>query len=264
MNQKLKDVFKGKVVNKALTINTGVDEFPRYVVEYLIDNYCSEETFHADMEKVVRRLKENFVHAAEAEKIRHYNRTAGGSLSLNNLTVRQTTFPLNIGGQPQVAGLQYAGGFADGYMDEIRVWTKTRTAREIQESRFCRLTGTEPGLVGYWNFDSGLVSDLTNNRQNGTLMGNAQVTPIMGADLLHAGVCGSQLGFQSDRSRFSPVQGFRLKLLGPQDRAARLEASTDLLHWEAIVGFPDLGDSIELIDSSATNFMKRFYRAVVP
>jgi len=35
MNQKLKDVFKGKVVNKALTINTGVDEFPCYVVEYL-------------------------------------------------------------------------------------------------------------------------------------------------------------------------------------------------------------------------------------
>ena len=74
MNQKLKDVFKGKVINKALTIKTGVDEFPRYVVEYLIDNYCSEETFHADMENVVRRLKENFVHGAEAEKIRHYIR----------------------------------------------------------------------------------------------------------------------------------------------------------------------------------------------
>jgi len=26
-----------------------VDEFPRYVLEYLIDNYCSEETFHEDM-----------------------------------------------------------------------------------------------------------------------------------------------------------------------------------------------------------------------
>lgn len=74
MNLKLKEVFKGKVVNKAHTINTGVDEFPRYVLEYLIDNYCSEETFHEDMEKVVRRLKENFVYGAEAEKIRHYIR----------------------------------------------------------------------------------------------------------------------------------------------------------------------------------------------
>lgn len=74
MNLKLKAVFKGKVVNKAHTINTGVDEFPRYVLEYLIDNYCSEETFHEDMEKVVRRLKETFVYGAEAEKIRHYIR----------------------------------------------------------------------------------------------------------------------------------------------------------------------------------------------
>lgn len=68
MNQKLKEVFKGKVVNKAYTINTGVDEFPRYVLEYLIDNYCSEETFYEDMERVVRRLKESFVYGAEAEK----------------------------------------------------------------------------------------------------------------------------------------------------------------------------------------------------
>jgi len=74
MNHKLKDIFAGKVVNKAHTINTGVDEFPRYVLEYLIDNYCSEETFHQDMEKVVRRLKETFVYGAEAEKIRHYIR----------------------------------------------------------------------------------------------------------------------------------------------------------------------------------------------
>jgi len=74
MNTKLKDVFQGKVVNKFHTINTGVDEFPRYVLEYLIDNYCAEETFHEDMEKVVRRLKETFVYGAEAEKIRHYIR----------------------------------------------------------------------------------------------------------------------------------------------------------------------------------------------
>src|SRR6266487_1813805 len=74
MSHKLRDVYRGKVVNKAHTLNTGVDEFPRYVLEYLIDNYCSEETFHEDMEKVVGRLKATFVHGAEAEKIRHYIR----------------------------------------------------------------------------------------------------------------------------------------------------------------------------------------------
>ena len=45
MNQRFKETFSGKVVNKRLTFNTGMDEFPRYVFEYLIDNYCQEETF---------------------------------------------------------------------------------------------------------------------------------------------------------------------------------------------------------------------------
>jgi ATP-dependent Lon protease len=36
MNERLKEVFGGKVVNKDHTINKGVDEFPRYVLEYLI------------------------------------------------------------------------------------------------------------------------------------------------------------------------------------------------------------------------------------
>lgn len=88
MNTKLKEVFKGKVVNKAHTINTGVDEFPRYVLEYLIDNYCEEETFHEDMEKVVRRLKETFVHGAEAEKIRHYIRENRRHTIIANLEAR--------------------------------------------------------------------------------------------------------------------------------------------------------------------------------
>jgi ATP-dependent Lon protease len=88
VNQKVKEVFRGKVVNKAHTINTGVDEFPRYVVEYLIDNYCSEETFAQDMERVVRRLKETFVYGAEAEKIRHYIRENRRHTIIANLEAR--------------------------------------------------------------------------------------------------------------------------------------------------------------------------------
>ena len=88
MNTKTKEVFVGKVANKAHTINTGVDEFPRYVLEYLIDNYCAEETFHEDMEKVVRRLKETFVYGAEAEKIRHYIRENRQHSVIANLEAR--------------------------------------------------------------------------------------------------------------------------------------------------------------------------------
>ena len=88
MNLKLKEIFRGKVVNKAHTINTGVDEFPRYVLEYLIDNYCSEETFRQDMERVVRRLKESYVYGAEAEKIRHYIRENRHHTIIANLETR--------------------------------------------------------------------------------------------------------------------------------------------------------------------------------
>lgn len=85
---KLKDIFPGKVVNKRLTINTGVDEFPRYVVEYLIDNYCSEDTFADDIQQVVKRLRENFVHGAETEKIRHTIRESRNHSIIASLEVR--------------------------------------------------------------------------------------------------------------------------------------------------------------------------------
>src|SRR5882724_7103834 len=88
MNEKLKRIFRGKVVNKRLTVNTGVDEFPRYVVEYLIDNYCTEENFQEDLRQVVRRLRENFVHGAEAEKIRHMIRETRNHAIIANLEAR--------------------------------------------------------------------------------------------------------------------------------------------------------------------------------
>jgi ATP-dependent Lon protease len=88
VNTQLRAIFRGKVVNKAHTLNTGVDEFPRYVVEYLIDNYCSEDTFDQDMEKVVRRLREAYVYGAEAEKIRSHIRETRQHSLIANLEVR--------------------------------------------------------------------------------------------------------------------------------------------------------------------------------
>lgn len=88
MDTKLRDAFKGKVVNKKLTLNTGVDEFPRYVLEYLIDNYCSEETFAEDMAKVIGRLQGNFVYGAEAEKVRFRIRETRDHTVIASMEVR--------------------------------------------------------------------------------------------------------------------------------------------------------------------------------
>lgn len=65
-----------------------------------------------------------------------------------------------------------------GQMDEIRVWNHRRTESQIREYMRKRMTGTEPGLVGLWNFDDGTARDSTTNANHGRLAGNARiVTP---------------------------------------------------------------------------------------
>jgi hypothetical protein len=42
-----------------------------------------------------------------------------------------------------------------GVIDEVRAWNVVRSATDITSTMRKRLTGTEPGLVGYWRFDEG-------------------------------------------------------------------------------------------------------------
>src|SRR5262249_45991049 len=48
--------------------------------------------------------------------------------------------------------LSYNQGM-DGEMDEVRLWNTARSQQQIREGMDRRLTGSEPGLVGLWNFD---------------------------------------------------------------------------------------------------------------
>jgi hypothetical protein len=43
--------------------------------------------------------------------------------------------------------------YTAGWLDEIRVWNVVRSQAEIRANLGARLTGREPGLVAYWNFD---------------------------------------------------------------------------------------------------------------
>jgi hypothetical protein len=118
------------------------------------------------------------------------------TVSLVGQIVRQTTLPVNIGGQVGSPGSTY-GVLAHGFLDEVRIWKAARSAQDISATMFCRLTGTEANLAGYWNFDNGTANDLTTNGNNGTLEGNAQIMPIVGNDAVHAGICGLGLPPQS-------------------------------------------------------------------
>lgn len=46
--------------------------------------------------------------------------------------------------------------YMNGVIDEVRIWNTARTASQIQTNAFRTLTGSEPGLIGYWQFDEGV------------------------------------------------------------------------------------------------------------
>ena len=63
-----------------------------------------------------------------------------------------------------------------GNIAEVRVWDHARSDQQIEQYLPRRLTGAEPGLVGYWPLDEGTgttVFDGTGTGSDGTLSGVA-------------------------------------------------------------------------------------------
>ncbi len=62
-----------------------------------------------------------------------------------------------------------------GWIDEVRVWSGSRTEEEILSSRYQILEGSEAGLLAYYSFDdlSGVATDMTSNGNDGTIVGGA-------------------------------------------------------------------------------------------
>lgn len=67
-------------------------------------------------------------------------------------------FPMNSNFPDEVAkaGHWYTNDVAHhfkGMIDEIRVWNIALTETQLREQMCKKLSGNEPGLIGYWNFD---------------------------------------------------------------------------------------------------------------
>ena len=59
-----------------------------------------------------------------------------------------------------------------GYIDNVSVWDRALTQEEIQANMTNELTGNESGLVGYWDFNEGsgtTVTDQSGNGNDGTV-----------------------------------------------------------------------------------------------
>jgi hypothetical protein len=86
------------------------------------------------------------------------------------------------GKTPADAAVRYIGAAEDsfsGTIDEIRLWSRPRSERELRADMNQRLHGRELGLEAYWRFDEGsgsTVYDQTDRGTNGTLHGGTWVT----------------------------------------------------------------------------------------
>ncbi len=60
-------------------------------------------------------------------------------------------------------------------MDELRVWNYALTENQVRQTMCKKLTGQEPGLIGYWTFDEttgNILNDKSLKHFNGLLKGN--------------------------------------------------------------------------------------------
>jgi Carboxypeptidase regulatory-like domain len=77
-----------------------------------------------------------------------------------------------------------------------------------------------------------------------------------------AAVPGLKLGLGSAQPLSS--NGLDLVLFSSPGLEYRIDASSDLLNWTAVTNFISTNATMRFMDSSATNYSRRFYRAVVP
>ncbi|MFQ6007512.1 MAG: choice-of-anchor D domain-containing protein, partial [Candidatus Zixiibacteriota bacterium] len=94
-------------------------------------------------------------------------------LSVTGVIKRCVSYPLVFGSAHDGSGAKF-----HGFVDEIRIWNHARSQTEIQATMHRTLSGDEPGLVGYWNFNSVYPwADMSNNGNKGKAFGNMGLVP---------------------------------------------------------------------------------------
>ncbi|OPY17358.1 MAG: Lon protease 1 [Syntrophus sp. PtaB.Bin138] len=71
LQHKAREAFDRLVVEKKRTRLSDLKEFPRYVIEYLINQFCPGVNFEAEIADVRRKLAKNYASPADAPRILH-------------------------------------------------------------------------------------------------------------------------------------------------------------------------------------------------
>lgn len=89
--------------------------------------------------------------------------------------LQQSIRPLAIGNHPSWMAFK-------GSIDEVSLWRRALSGSEISLNMSKKLTGNEPGLVAYFNFDNqnskNIVRDLSKFKNHGEIFGSAKFYPI--------------------------------------------------------------------------------------
>jgi gliding motility-associated-like protein len=87
-----------------------------------------------------------------------------------NINSRSFT-SLNLGKDDQTNNF-----YLDGSLDDFSYFDIALSQQEVQNQMMCSLSGNEPNLLSYWNFDEGsgiTLIDLTSNGNNGNINGSS-------------------------------------------------------------------------------------------
>lgn len=87
-----------------------------------------------------------------------YNATTGDMLLYKNGTLVFTAAAVAGYTEPllEIGRFGGANNFS-GQIDEVRIWNNVRTGAQISAGMGCELTGDEPGLLAYYNFNQGVA-----------------------------------------------------------------------------------------------------------
>jgi len=65
-------------------------------------------------------------------------------------------------------GVGLDGFFLNGVMDDLRIWNVERSQTQINNNKDIQLIGSEPGLIGYWQFNEVSGQSIFDSQSNGT------------------------------------------------------------------------------------------------
>ena len=126
-------------------------------------------------------------------------------------------------------------GAIEGLMDDVRIWNVAKTANEIANNYNNELSGSEPGLIGYWKLNEGSGTTVIDSagQNNGTITlitwstdvpfgTGGQVFPTSQAYYVH-----TDLSSQIDSSTWTNINSVTLSQTTPTNTSIKYLVSFD-------------------------------------